>query len=424
MRRIAPAVVALALLPAPARANHTEFDFAVERFEADGNVHGTSDGAPDLVDEFDDGVFGGLFAPGGGTASEQDGALHLRSPGFHVAIPGLTPVPVDTSEVVTQPSSTFFQDGQGDLMVRSFWRPQPLDRNDWIHMSFSFLGPNGFEFAGLALSNFTENLGDLYYPPFPSGYVMTAHHDAIGLTGRILSLEHQAVDPSAITGTIVLELRLDDAADTITARYSLDGGATFAQAFSPIPVAFLNGVAWLYLGADPRDAPCPGELTFQKLFVGRIDRALGEQRMALRGVVHGGANTVFTTKPLRLVLTDDGAGGAALLDVTLPDWTTGTQQACGPGDGWQGSRRGHRYVNVSGAIPPTCAPGSAKGIRDVRLDWNGSATLRVKARNAPIPGIVGPVTAAVYRSDGPVDQCDGYAGTIACRLTQATAKCE
>jgi hypothetical protein len=36
------------------------YDYTVDRFEADGNVHGPLDGTPDVVEEFDDGVMGPL----------------------------------------------------------------------------------------------------------------------------------------------------------------------------------------------------------------------------------------------------------------------------------------------------------------------------------------------------------------------------
>lgn len=417
-------LMGLLVLPAIGRAD-LEFDYAIERFEVDGNLHGPFDGTNDFVDEFDDDVFGTPFLPAGGTAVEEGGALHVRSPGFPVTIPGLTPVPVVTSEVMTEQDPPFFQDGQGDAVVRSYWRPQPMDRNDWIHMSFGFAGANGWEFAGLALSNFTRPLADLYSPPFPSGYAMTAHHEAITSYGRFLSLEHRPIDPSAITGAIVFELRFDDDADTIAASYSLDGGTTYTAAFAPISVTFLSGSLAIYLGADPRDMPCPPVLWVQKLSVAGLTSSLGEQRLVLRGTLGGSPQFVFGTDPLRLVLTDEGAGGAPLLDVTLPDWATAYQQPCGVGDAWIGNRRGRRYRNLSGALPPECVAGSANGIRDVRLRWNGTTRFKVKAKGTAIANITGPVKFAMYRNPAPVDECEGYVGTASCRplLSGARVKC-
>ena len=83
------------------------------------------------------------------------------------------------------------------------------------------------------------------------------------------------------------------------------------------------------------------------------------------------------------------AAGHALLDLTergapIP----GEGHTCGPRDGWRSDPARHVavYTNRSGALPPTCAPGSAQGLRrlalhrptyrdgiDVRLEVSGGA---------------------------------------------------
>src|SRR3990172_585120 len=86
----------LLLLPLAAFAHHTVFEYAVDRFEADGNLHGPADGTPDFVDEFDDGVLAPFWQRFFGTVFESDGLLILENPGTHFQIPGL-PFELDQS---------------------------------------------------------------------------------------------------------------------------------------------------------------------------------------------------------------------------------------------------------------------------------------------------------------------------------------
>lgn len=83
-------VALAAALPAPTFAAHTTFTGAVARFEADGNVFGPADGAPDLVDEFDDGDLAPAWTRLLGTSYESAGVLMLRDPGADIAlVPGI-----------------------------------------------------------------------------------------------------------------------------------------------------------------------------------------------------------------------------------------------------------------------------------------------------------------------------------------------
>jgi hypothetical protein len=86
--RLAATLLVVSFVPA-VRANHTIFDYAVDRVEFDGNLHGPADGTPDVVEEFDDGVLGPVFQRLFGTVTEAGGYMILKNPGTHFAISGL-----------------------------------------------------------------------------------------------------------------------------------------------------------------------------------------------------------------------------------------------------------------------------------------------------------------------------------------------
>src|SRR3990172_3612275 len=90
----------LAAFAPAAQASHTAFEYGVDRFEADGNLHGPADGTPDVVDEVDDGGLAPLWQRFFGTLSGGDGFMLLQSPGTHFAIPGL-PFETDQSDALT-----------------------------------------------------------------------------------------------------------------------------------------------------------------------------------------------------------------------------------------------------------------------------------------------------------------------------------
>ena len=133
-RQITAIALGASLLLAGGSARADVYDYAIDRFEADGNLHGPKDGTPDVVEEFDDGVAGPLFSPIAGSSGESGGALHLHSPGILIAIPGVTPTAFETS-AVTSGAAPFLQVGSGDMVLRIALPEQAIAGNDGVTSS-------------------------------------------------------------------------------------------------------------------------------------------------------------------------------------------------------------------------------------------------------------------------------------------------
>jgi hypothetical protein len=124
--------------------------------------------------------------------------------------------------------------------------------------------------------------------------------------------------------------------------------------------------------------------------------------------------------PFRFILTDLGAGGATLYDITLPDGATAFQQACDPRD----RRTPNGYINKSNALPPACVPGSANGFRKLSMRWTGVNDLRIQIKNTTFPAIVGPIQATIYDGTGPINECDGWVGEAPCIPRGKSVRCD
>lgn len=116
----------------------------------------------------------------------------------------------------------------------------------------------------------------------------------------------------------------------------------------------------------------------------KLTRADGEQTMLLKGLFN-----VATPAPLlnpavnglHIYVADSGG---ALFDLSLPGGN-----GCIPGDGWTSAGTAWKYRNKSGALPPGCAPGSARGIasvliKDARLAAKSALQFKIKAKNATL----------------------------------------
>jgi hypothetical protein len=408
--------LAFALAGTPALAD--TYDYAIDRFEADGNLHGPSDGVPDVVEEFDDGVMGPLFGPITGSSGESGGALHLHSPGLVVGIPGVTLTTFETSAVTTG-GPAFLQVGSGDLTLRIAVPEQAIAGNDGVNLLLASYG-DGIYYSGISLVNFNSALAERPNPPMTPGVSILSHQEEINLTGnQQLVFEHQPIDLSTVSWPLVLELRYDDSSELVTTAYSLDGGASFATPFTALPLESADGTATVYVAATAHAGDCPAGIGITKAALARLGEP-GKGRLSMRTQFGGNQRGL---EPMRVVITDQGAGGATLLDVALPDILPSTPK-CDPLDGWSarsGVRR--RYGNESGALPPLCVPGSAQGLESIDFRWTGTNYVKIKMKDATLPTVVGPLQLEVYLDGGPVNECDGFVGRADCIGRARRAKC-
>lgn len=225
---------AIVLLAPAADAFHTVFDYPLERFEADGNAYGPADGVADFVDEFDDGAIEPAWSVMAGTAVEEGGALHLKSPGTHYPVRG----GVDVSEVS---HTVVLHDGGGDMTLTTFW-PGGVKHLDFVNIVLFITGApaGGYEFFGAALHAHDAALLQQYRG---SGFEVD--------TDEIFER------PLAVAGApFLMRITFDDDTNLAHVSFSFDGGVSFDSPFTPLTI-FNDGHtdAVLIVGADPRAAP-------------------------------------------------------------------------------------------------------------------------------------------------------------------------
>jgi len=420
--RLAATLLVVSFVPA-ARANHTIFDYAVDRVEFDGNLHGPADGTPDVVEEFDDGVLGPLFQRLFGTVTEAGGYMILKNPGTHFAISGL-PFETDQSDAVTVGPAVL--DAAGNLVIRSYWRPQQVDTNHYLHQSIWA----GTYVLGIALTNFDASIANLYNPPWPIGPTVTAHREVLqGFNLVTLDRQHVVLATGSATGAFVFELDYDDAAKAVSVAFSNDGGETFERGFSPLAVPSFTGdgqgSGLLMLGADPHEgipAPppsCGGSSLYNVLTtVAGLGAGSGMQKVKVRGYFSAAApfNPVAEGATL-LVLDDNGA----VIDANMP-----AGPGCGPLDGWALVGSTYRYRNVSGGLPPTCNEGSGhKMTAKLRFENLNTARFKAKVTRTTIGTVSGPLDLDLIRNvtvDPPDCQHYTHAG-YECQVSANKVKC-
>lgn len=416
---LARRLLLLGVLAVLGRAPHAlaaeVYDYAIDHFAVDGNVHGALDGIPDVDEDFADGLMGPTFHGYLGGVSEAGGALHLQSPGWLAGFVGVTPVRFETS--VALGDGAALQVGGGDAVLRVTLPGAVVGPNDMVHVFLSWYDADALYYGGLAFANLNRSLGDAFSPPVPPGPSVFSHLEAFGYPeSRIESIEARSLDPLAMTGPVVLELRWNDAARTLVPRYSLDGGTTFQPALAPLPVDTSSPTLAVYLAVAAYQGECPAGIHVRSA------------RFRKLGVPGRSAATIrlfmpqpLGYRPMRIVLTDEGAGGATLLDAQLP--SPGTPP-CDPRDGWTaGAGRNSRYNNVGNALPPGCAAGSAGGLQRYQTRWTGTADVLLKIKDASLPPIVGPLRVAVYDGTGPANACDGFRGDAACVASRGAVAC-
>ncbi|MFQ5513967.1 MAG: hypothetical protein ACE5FG_05965, partial [Myxococcota bacterium] len=133
----------------------------------------------------------------------------------------------------------------------------------------------------------------------------------------------------------------------------------------------------------PRFPPDQNPSRFS-LSLKNLDRPGGHEIKAkgFFGVAAGGEPPDPAARGAHLWIEDDQG---LLYELGVPAGSPGT--GCGPEDGWRSSgrpgKRTWRYTNRSGALPPACAAGSARGLSKLQirdLTATSKAALRFKLR--------------------------------------------
>jgi len=158
----------------------------------------------------------------------------------------------------------------------------------------------------------------------------------------------------------------------------------------------------------------------------RLDNLLsppGAQRLALAGSLFFPGGIPVTPPQVdgaQILVEDLGNAGSPLYELSHRTTPVPPESAasCAPGDGWVPGRG--LYRNRSGALdPPSCTPGSANGLRRLRLASRSGfdVALRLAARQASVPVPVGPLrltwVLGAQQAAGDAGQC-AVSSTLAC----------
>ncbi len=107
-----------------------------------------------------------------------------------------------------------------------------------------------------------------------------------------------------------------------------------------------------------------------RLILKNLSRPVGTQGAIFKGFF----NVAAPAQPVEPqingvhIALEDSAG--TFYDVSIPGGLVGAPQHCDPRDGWSvstGAKTRWKYGNRSGALPPACLPGSARGVSKIQL---------------------------------------------------------
>ena len=126
-----------------------------------------------------------------------------------------------------------------------------------------------------------------------------------------------------------------------------------------------------------------------RLSVKKISRAAGSQGVLLKGLFNPAPSALPIDPATNGIYVRIADQDGVVYEVDVP----GALTPCGSRDGWKtvGStgRTTWKYKNKSGALPPSCTPGSAKGIstilvRDLRGSGKSAVQMKIKAKDATL----------------------------------------
>jgi len=129
-----------------------------------------------------------------------------------------------------------------------------------------------------------------------------------------------------------------------------------------------------------------------RLSLKKLARPAGEQSVLLKGLFNPASPPLPIDPSTKGMFVRVEDAGGLLYEVNIPGGLVGTSP-CGTRDGWavggKASAPIYKYKNKSGAFPPGCAPGSAKGVfrafvKDRRTTGSASLLVGVKAKRTTL----------------------------------------
>jgi hypothetical protein len=129
-----------------------------------------------------------------------------------------------------------------------------------------------------------------------------------------------------------------------------------------------------------------------RLVLKKLASPAGEQAALLKGFF----NVAEPAQPIapeldgiHFALSDDAG---VFYEIDIPGGAAGDAANCDPRDGWKvvlGAKSQWKYSNRSGALPPACIPGSARGlagvqIKDLRSSGKAALQAKVKVKNGTV----------------------------------------
>jgi hypothetical protein len=251
-------------------------------------------------------------------------------------------------EISAVESAAELGNGEGNFTITSYWDPAPLRTNRQFFFQLYGIG-TVVEAQGFTVNNF--DAANAAAAGAPVGYSI-GRERVFPLGGDAAVQDYVAIDPSTITGPIVLRMVFDDATDLLTCSFSLDGGLTFQSPFAPIQAFKLVPDAEVLLGAaalpEP-PPPCASISKAQAKFT-KLD-SLGQQKLSAKGNLLLAPGTPSTFDPVNqpTLVEVVGVSSQLVTQYEVPTGVPGTS-LCGIGDGWTVSGRTSRYLNRSGFV--------------------------------------------------------------------------
>ena len=222
----------------------------------------------------------------------------------------------------------------------------------------------------------------------------------------------------------------------------LDAGGYYENTLKLLSMIVMSGNWWapdtLAGGCTLEGTPqCTtgGYVSADQVVVGGLGGSGGNESVQWRGKLffpQGIPATAPYTDGAQLLIEDLGAGDTRVFDLTA---TTNPVPAVAQGvcdstrDGWSVSQSKTTYKNGSSELdPPTCTPGSARGLTRLQYKPHSTRDLDFQAtvKNATLPALVGPLRATLVlgatQAAGDAGQC-GVSPSLSCTGTGTRRRC-